>query len=238
MSFLKAEWRKLVMANYEIDPDILSSYIPYGTELDLYQGKCFISLVGFMFLNTKLLGLTIPFHTTFEEINLRFYVKRKEQGEWKRGVVFIKEIVPKVALTLIANSVYRENYETLKMDHSWSEYENEKVIEYRFLKNKTWQSIKVYTELIAKEIEPNSETEFITEHYWGYARVNDKQTNEYEVIHPKWQHYPVTKYEVDVDYETVYGSIFAFLNTIKPNSVLLAEGSEISVEGKRSLYKK
>ena len=95
MSFLKAEWRKLAIANYEVDKSILEGYVPAGTEIDLWEGKCFVSLVGFMFLNTKLLGVRVPFHINFEEVNLRFYVKRQENGIWKRGVVFIKEIVPK-----------------------------------------------------------------------------------------------------------------------------------------------
>lgn len=117
MSFLKAEWRKLVLANYTIEPEILSKYVPFGTELDLWNGKCYVSLVGFMFLNTRLLGVKIPFHVNFEEVNLRFYVKRLDRDTWKRGVVFIKEIVPKPALTFVANTVYQENYETLPMQH-------------------------------------------------------------------------------------------------------------------------
>ena len=117
MSFLAAEWRKLAIANYEIDKSILTDFIPFGTELDLWNNKCYVSLVGFMFINTKLLGIKIPFHTNFEEVNLRFYVKKLENNEWKRGVVFIKEIVPKSALTFVANMVYNENYETMEMNH-------------------------------------------------------------------------------------------------------------------------
>ncbi len=131
MSFLKAEWRKLAIANYIIDKDYLTEFVPIGTELDLWNGKCFVSLVGFMFKNTKLLGIKIPFHVDFEEVNLRFYVKRLENGEWKRGVVFIKEIVSKRALTFVANTVYNENYETMPMSHNWSENEDLRVVEYK-----------------------------------------------------------------------------------------------------------
>ncbi|MCB9261021.1 MAG: DUF2071 domain-containing protein [Flavobacteriales bacterium] len=113
MTFLKAEWRKLAIANYVVDANVLLDYIPAGTELDLWNGKCYVSLVGFMFQNTRLLGIKIPFHVHFEEVNLRFYVKRFDNGIWKRGVVFIKEIVPKRALTFVANTVYNENYEIL-----------------------------------------------------------------------------------------------------------------------------
>src|SRR6187399_3219316 len=118
-TFLKAEWRKLIMANYVVDPGLLKDYLPGRTELDLFSGNCYISLVGFLFKNTKIKGIKIPFHTNFEEVNLRFYVRHKDNGTWKRGVVFIKEIVPKPALTFVANTIYKENYVTMPMKHTW-----------------------------------------------------------------------------------------------------------------------
>ncbi|WP_299884128.1 DUF2071 domain-containing protein [uncultured Lacinutrix sp.] len=235
MSFLKAEWRKLAIANYEIDPSILSPYVPYGTELDLWNNKCYISLVGFMFLNTKLLGIKIPFHINFEEVNLRFYVKRLENNEWKRGVVFIKEIVPKPALTFVANTVYKENYETMPMLHKWEDIDNEKLIEYHWKHNSNWQSFIIRADKTQIEIPLNSETEFITEHYWGYAKHSETKTNEYEVTHPKWKQYNVTDYEINVDFGAVYGNTFSFLTKLKPHSVMLAEGSEITVENKKTI---
>lgn len=235
MSFLNAEWRKLAIANYVIDPSILSKYVPYGTELDLWNGKCHVSLVGFMFKNTKMLGIKIPFHINFEEVNLRFYVKRFENDSWKRGVVFIKEIVPKPALTFVANTIYNEHYETLAMRHNWQKNDHERTVEYQWKKNKQWQSFKVIADLELSEIEEGSETEFITEHYWGYAKVGEKVTNEYEVTHPKWRHYKVNNSEINVDFGIVYGNDFDFLNNSEPDSVMLAEGSEITVESKKTL---
>ena len=235
MNFLKAEWRKLAIANYKIDKNLLSDYVPFGTELDLWNGNCFVSLIGFMFKNTKLLGIKIPFHVDFEEVNLRFYVKRFDNGEWKRGVVFIKEIVPKKALTFVANTIFNENYQTLPMTHTWSETVDKRKVEYRWKKSGVENSFKIQASLEKYEIEPNSETEFITEHYWGYAKVNDKKSNEYEVTHPRWQVYKVKNYEIDVDFGLVYHKDFEFLNTMEPHSVMLAEGSEITVENKRIL---
>ncbi|WP_420601855.1 YqjF family protein [Flagellimonas sp.] len=235
MSFLKAEWRKLALANYIIDKELLTKYVPAGTELDLWNGNCYVSLVGFMFVNTKLLGIKIPYHTNFEEVNLRFYVKRFENGEWKRGVVFIKEIVPKRALTFVANTVYNENYETLPMEHSWSLENDQRTVQYRWKKNNQWNSIKVKASMEQFNIEPNSETEFITEHYWGYAKVNGQKSNEYEVTHPKWEVYKVNDHEINVDFGAVYGEEFEFLNAMEPTSVMLAEGSEITVENKTTI---
>lgn len=233
MSFLEAEWRKLVIVNYVIDPNILSDYIPYGTELDLWQDKCYISLVGFMFLNTKLKGIKIPFHTNFEEVNLRFYVRRRENNNWKRGVVFIKEIVPKRALALVANSIYNENYQVFPMQHQWSENTESRSVSYQWKTNGRWQQLTAEADIESSEIKTNSETEFITEHYWGYAKVNDTTTNEYEVTHPKWETYNVTNFNIEIDYEAVYGKEFVFLNDKEPVSVKLAEGSPITIENKR-----
>lgn len=237
MSFLNAEWRKLSIANYIINPSILSKYVPAGTELDLWEGKCFVSLIGFMFVDTRILGVKIPFHINFEEVNLRFYVKRFENNTWKRGVVFIKEIVPKPALTFVANTLYKEHYETLPMRHKWEETSENRVVEYQWKKDKVWQSFKIVADLKASEIIKNSETEFITEHYWGYAKVNKSVTNEYGVTHPKWKQYKVKSYEIKVDFSVVYGKDFEFLNRIKPESVMLSEGSVITVEGKNTIKK-
>ena len=235
MSFLKAQWKNLALINYEIDSKALEKYLPKGTELDLWNDKCYASLVGFMFTETKILGLKIPFHINFEEVNLRFYVKRFENGNWKRGVVFIKEIVPKPALTFIANTIYNEYYQTLPMKHSVTENKNSIDFVYQWKTNKKWHTILIETEKKAIEIEVNSEAEFITEHYFGYTKINENTTYEYEVKHPRWQQFKVINYNIEVDFERVYGSDFTFLQNLEPTSVMLAEGSTITVENKQKI---
>ncbi|MBO9690394.1 DUF2071 domain-containing protein [Chryseobacterium sp.] len=231
MNFLKAEWRKLAIINYEINPDILLPYLPKGTELDFYNSKCYVSLVGFMFLNTTLLGVSIPFHRNFEEVNLRFYVKKKEKGVWKRGVVFIKEIVPKPALSFVANTIYKENYHTMPMKNLIHEKEDELLIRYSW-KDKSWYSIQIMAENRAKPMEENSEFAFITEHYFGFTK-KENTTSEYEVCHPKWNSYTVNDYQLKIDFQKIYGNDFEGLNHQQPVSVMLAEGSEIQVKTKK-----
>ncbi len=123
------------------------------------------------------------------------------------------------------------------MKHSWKENSQEREVEYQWKKNKHWQSFRVWATKESKEIESGSETEFITAHYWGYAKVNEKTTNEYEVIHPTWKTYDVINYEIDVDFGKVYGNNFDFLTHNKPTSVTLAEGSEITIENKKKIEK-
>src|SRR3954447_19553034 len=115
--FLTGQWKYLAMLNYEIDPAILDARVPRGTELDSWNGKTMVSVVGFMFLETRVLGMKIPFHVRFEEVNLRFYVRRKAEDGWRRGVVFIKEIVPRRAIAMGARIFYNENYIARRMRH-------------------------------------------------------------------------------------------------------------------------
>ena len=229
-TFLRAEWRNLVMANYEIDPSNLLPYLPAQTELDFWNGKCFISLVGFMFLNTQVLGIKIPFHINFEEVNLRFYVRYKEEGEWKRGVVFIKEIVPKAAISFVANNLYGENYVTLPMRHSWEDTAIVKKVAYEWQFNKEWNYIKVETEKEAKPIVEGSEAAFITEHYWGYTQKDAQTTSEYQVEHPKWNIYEVLKCDIHCDVGNLYGVEFVESFQQAASSIFMADGSKIEVK--------
>jgi uncharacterized protein YqjF (DUF2071 family) len=233
MSFLTAEWNDLLFINYEIEPKLLKNYVPIGTELDLWNNKCYISLIGFMFEEVKVLGIKIPFHINFEEVNLRFYVKRFENGIWKRGVVFVKEIVPKHAITFVANTLYNEHYETLPMRNERVTEESTLGFKYSWKKNMHWHSISATTRKELLLIEENSEAEFISEHYYGYTKSSESKTVEYEVTHPKWQQLTVLNYEVNIDFQSVYGNEFAFLQNLKPDSCFMAKGSKITIEGKK-----
>ena len=153
----------------------------------------------------------------------------KENGTWKRGVVFLKEIVPRFALTFVANTVYGENYETRPMAHSWTQEADRLEVEYSW-KKKDWHRFRISAAPVPVAIETGSEHEFITEHYWGYTQLNATATSQYEVQHPRWMCYPVNDYSIEVDFGAVYGEAFSFLSGLKPQSVLLAEGSEVSVK--------
>ena len=228
-TFLNAQWSNLIMANYEVSPEILTKYLPYKTELDFWNNRCYVSLVGFMFLETKVLGIKFPFHTNFEEINLRFYVRYNDNGTWKRGVVFIKEIVPKFMITLVANSLYNENYATHPCKNKIQSIDNQHFVKYSWKNKGVWNHIELNADLVTIPILAGSEEEFITEHYWGYAKYSDKKTNEYQVQHPRWNIHQVKNYDIKCGFEELYGKEFAFLKDTKPTSVLLAEGSEVSV---------
>lgn len=233
--FLTATWKNLIMANYIIDPAVLTPYLPNKTELDIFNGNHYVSLVGFMFMNTRVLGFKIPFHVNFEEVNLRFYVRYHDNGAWKRGTVFIKEIVPKPAISFIANTVYHEKYDTKRMKHLTIEKENEIDLSYQWKHKEKWNRLEATVGKPAQPMVTGSEEEFIAEHYWGYSRYNGNTTFEYNVQHQPWKIFTVKRYLIDCDFKSLYGNNFSNLTNETPNSVFVAEGSDISVLKKRNL---
>lgn len=233
--FLTASWKNLVMANYVVDPAVLTPYLPNKTELDLFKGNAYVSLVGFMFMNTRVLGFKIPFHVNFEEVNLRFYVRYNDNGTWKRGTVFIKEIVPKPAISFIANTVYHEKYDTKRMKHDTRETADEISLSYRWKHKNKWNRMEASVEKPAQPMVSGSEEEFIAEHYWGYSKYNEATTFEYNVQHPAWKIFPVKSYLIDCDFKSLYGDEFSALVNTKPNSVFVAAGSDVSVLKKKNL---
>jgi uncharacterized protein len=233
--FLRAEWNNLILANYAVPKELLLPYLPNKTELSSFEGKTFVSLVGFMFLNTKVWGLSIPMHSDFEEVNLRFYVKYNDHGEWKRGVVFIKEIVPKKAISFIANFLYGENYTTMNMKHSLTGSGENIEVGYEWNYKNTWNKISVIAGKRSRPIITGSRESFFADHYWGYSKYNDTKTFEYEVAHKPWETLNVLSYTIVCDFGFLYGNNFSFLNDVSPDSVLLTRGSDIKVYPKRQL---
>jgi uncharacterized protein YqjF (DUF2071 family) len=223
--FLTAKWHDLVMANYEVQPELLQGLVPRGTDLDLHEDKCYVSLVAFKFIDTKVLGIPVPFHTDFEEVNLRFYVKRKSHEELRRGVVFVKEIVPKAAITFVARTIYGEPYETWRMSH----VEKENELTYFWSRKNAANRLHVEIGPSLGVPEEDSHGEFIIEHYWGYTKRRENRTDEYKVEHPKWELFDINYAEIDVNFGKTYGAKFGFLTDTEPDSILLAKGSEISV---------
>ena len=224
--FLTADWRNLLMVNYVVDPNILAKYLPRGTELDLWQGRAYVSIVGFRFLKTKVLGVPIPFHRDFDEVNLRFYVRRLVQGEWRRGVVFIKEIVAKRAISFVARTVYNENYVRHPMR---SALQIPGKVQYEWQVEGRWESVSAQVQGEPVLPAPEAEATFITEHYWGYARQRDGGTKEYAVEHPQWGIYSCSEPRLSCDISQLYGAEFAPFLQEQPSSVFMADGSAVSV---------
>ena len=235
-TFLSARWENIIMANYEVPPDVLTPYLPKGVELDFYNDKTYVSLVGFMFKNSKLFKIPIPLLGTFEEINLRFYVKRSEGDAIKRGVVFINETVPYKLVAWLANKLYKEHYTAILTKNNIVNAESTKNIKYEWKLNKKWNHIATTVEQKNTAMLQGSIEEFIFEHYYGYTRLNSQNSLEYKVNHPRWNVNKVIDYSINCDFKSMYGIDFSFLSRRQPDSVMVAEGSAVTIDWKRNSF--
>src|SRR5882724_5467542 len=218
--FLSAEWRDLAMLNYEVEPKLLERYVPPGTVLDSFQGRTYVSLVGFRFCNTKLFGfLPIPFHANFDEVNLRFYVRRSVGGEIRRGVVFIAEVVPRLAIATTARLAYGENYKCFPMRHTIETQGQSQTVKYQ------WQIVSQWCKLSAKTMgqpahpREGSLEQFITEHYWGYSAQRKGGCVEYHVSHAPWQAWAAAEALFEGDASSLYGKELADVLMRRPDCV-------------------
>jgi uncharacterized protein len=228
--FLSAEWRDLVMLNYEVEPGLLNRFVPPGTSLDSFQGRTYISLVGFRFCRTKLLGrFPVPFHSDFDEVNLRSYVRRKENGEDRRGVVFIAEVVPRRTIAATARVLYGENYVCLPMRHHIETEESRSTVEYQWRVGGQWCRIFAQTVDLPKQPPAGSLEQFITEHYWGYSTQRAGGSLEYHVSHVPWNVWGTTTARFEGEASALYGKDLGAVIQRRPDSAFVADGSPVIV---------
>jgi uncharacterized protein len=227
--FLTAEWRDLVMLNYVVDPNLLIPYVPSGTSLESFADKTYISLVGFRFCNTKLLGrLRVPFHANFEEVNLRFYVRRQTNDEIRRGVVFIAEVVPRRAIAMTARLLYGENYKWAPMGHCIENEEGIARINFQWKVDGRWSGISARTSGPPALLQSGSLEQFIMEHYWGYSARRNGSV-EYHVSHEPWQVWATVSASFEGDASLHYGRGFNVILQRPPDSAFVADGSAVTV---------
>lgn len=232
--FLTAEWRNLVVLNYEVDPSTLGPYVPPGTELDYWEGSAFASVVGFQFLKTRLAGIAVPFHTAFDEVNLRFYVRRPAANGWRRGVVFIRELAPRRLVAVVARLCYGENYLCVPVNHRFEQVSGSgaggeigRRWEYHWRYRGRPSRVTVEASREAGYPAANSLEEYIIEHYWGYSAP--ARCREYEVAHPRWRIAPATTAEFVGDAAAIYGRQWTAFLTRQPASAFWADGSAVRV---------
>ncbi len=222
------------MLNYVVDPAFIEPLVPAGTEIDYHDGETFVSIVGFLFLDTRLLGVPIPLHRDFEEVNLRFYVKRRSADTWRRGVVFVRELVPRRAVALVARAFYGEGYLALPMKHNIEHSDSSVSAEYSWRRGQKWEFLKVSASGEPHSIPAGSHAEFITEHYWGYTAVRDR-CSEYRVEHSRWKIWDAATFNFCAEIAVLFGRQFAETLRAAPRSVFIADGSPITVQKREIL---
>jgi uncharacterized protein YqjF (DUF2071 family) len=237
-AFLTAEWRHLLMLNYEVAPSVLEPLVPAGATLDLWEGRALASVVGFRFLRTRVLGAPVPFHRDFDEVNLRFYVRHEaEDGAVRRGVTFVRELVPRAAIALVARLAYNEPYQAVPMRSTTPAGRTDPPgrLSYGWRTGAGWQHVAATAVGAPAVPAPTDEAAFIAEHYWGYTRQRDGGTVEYQVAHPPWRVWGVEAPELAADVAGLYGAAFVPALAARPTSAFVAEGSPVTVYRPRRL---
>ncbi|MEZ4363433.1 MAG: DUF2071 domain-containing protein [Kofleriaceae bacterium] len=224
-SFLTAEWRHLCLFTYAVAPERLARLLPPGLALDTVDGEAFVSLVAFDFLRTRVLGVPWPGYRDFPEINLRFYVR---EGE-RRGVAFVRELVPKRLVAWLARLLYNEPYAYAPMRSEVRELGGSLEVEHTLRAGGRTQRLWVRARAQAQLPAEDSREHFFKEHSWGYGRSRRGELNRYEVRHPVWEIFPVERYELDWDFGATYGAPWGELTSARPSSVVLARGSAVRV---------
>jgi uncharacterized protein YqjF (DUF2071 family) len=226
--FLTARWTNLILATYAVPQELLRPRLPPGLDLDLREGQAFISLVAFDFHDTRVLGVPWPGYRNFPEINLRFYVRHGDE----RGVVFIRELVPKRLVAWLARLLYNEPYLAAPMTSVVREDAASLTVEHRLTFGGRAHTLTATGRKPAIRPDAASVEHFFKEHRWGFNTARDGRTVRYEVRHPVWDVYPVSRCQVDFDWAAVYGAEWAFLGDAEPYSTVLAAGSAVSVSAK------
>jgi len=213
------------MLDYAVDPAILRPLVPAGVALDLLDGRALVTVVGFRFLRTRVLGLAVPGHRDFDEVNLRFYVRREVGGEVRRGVTFVRELVPRLAIALVARAAFNEPYRAVPMRHERSASRRS----YAWRTGGRWQHVAASTVGAPAVPSPGSEAAFVTQRHWGYTRQRDGRTIEYEVTHDRWRVWPAESPSLSADVAPLWGAAFVPALSGPPLGALVAEGSAVTV---------
>ncbi len=232
-AFLTARWEHLVLLNYAVPTRMLAPLVPRGTELDRFDGELLVSLVGFLFSETRLKGVAVPGHRVFEEVNLRFYVTRADQDDApRRAVVFVRELVPRAAIAAVARLAYNEPYMAVPMAHDVSlDPEHGGHVCYAWRHRGHSFALEASVEGPAVALEAGSEAAFVTEHYYGYTRQRDGATLEYAVEHPAWRVWSTDNAGFFGPGAELYGEEWGRVLSARPRSAFVAPGSEVTVRG-------
>ncbi|MGL6074670.1 MAG: YqjF family protein [Fimbriiglobus sp.] len=224
-SFLTARWSNLILANYAVPEDLLTPYLPPGVDLDRRDGQAWASLVGFQFLETRVLGIPWPGFRNFPEWNLRFYVKCGDD----RGVCFVREFVPQRFVATVARLVYNEPYERAPTTMSIIEEAAKVSVEYTVTYGDQVHRLHATGRKPAIEPGPESTEAWFKEQVWGFGTTRGGRRLRYEVRHPTWSIYPIEEFDSDLDWARLYGPEWEPMNAVAPASVILAVGSRVTV---------
>jgi uncharacterized protein len=232
LALLAGHVRFAVFTTYEVDRRVLEPLVPAGTELDPWQGRTFISLVAFEMTDSRLCGVPLPFARAYDQINLRFYVRRPlADGSRRPGVVFLRELVPVPALVVGARLLYRERYERQPVSARVRPPDPAggrpgRAI-YRWRRHDQLHRLAVD---FAAPLELPAEgtlERFLAERHWSYAAPADGHTREVRFDHPPWRVWQARAARLAPSTAASFGERFERALASEPASAFVAEGSRM-----------
>ena len=222
---LSAQWRDLVLISWRADDAALTPLLPHGLELDRWHGDAYVSLVGMRFARVRLFGVPAP-PFAYDEINLRFYVRRKvANGDPMPGVVFIRQIVPHRMTALAAQMIYGEPFVRSPI----SRIDEAGRLGYRWRQGGIRNEFAVHPAETVDYAEPDSLEDFLTTRHWGYNGKPTGPTTTYHVQRPAWKVGVARPLSMDCDLEPLAGGAIAKITGGEPTSALFAGGSRAAV---------
>lgn len=226
---ISSEFRKVALLNYVVPPEVVEKYLPKYTKPDLYNGNCFISLVGFQVKKLKVNELKVPLIKDFDEIDLQIYVKRFNGATWEKGVVVISRIFDQPGVAELTNTIFKTNYSSMPTTGEVMETEKSLEVKYSWRLNGEQQSFSVKSNKLAAPYDKDTQASFLLDRPLGFIKTNNKETLQYTVSHADWHLYTVDEYAIDVDFSRQFDPVLNILNSMIPYSVILTEGSTVEI---------
>lgn len=182
------EWNDAVFLHWEVDLNALQALVPADLEIDLFEGKPWVSMVAFTMqkIRPRYLPSFSPI-SDFHEINIRTYVKQDN----KSGVYFLSIEGGTRISCEIARALSELPYRYSKISRSANLYhsENEGYRDKMEIRYEVGESIKEKSNLVL----------WLTERY-ALFQDTESSINEFEIHHLEWPIYEIDIIELDIDY--------------------------------------
>ena len=236
---ISGEWRELAIVSWRVAPELLRPRLPAGTELDEWDGRSWLSLVGLRFLGLAVGGVPVPLHREFAQVNLRFYARRVVGDQVRRGAVFVRELVPRAAMAAVARLVMNEPmvHADVRAEVAHDAERPSRVLGVTY----TWESdpgrgrLHVDTDAEPMALERLSLEEFLSERCWGFTAQRDGGSTEYRVEHPRWSVYVSRDASVDGDLAATFPLDLARVMLARPDHAFVAEGSRVAIHAPHAI---
>ena len=221
-ALVSVEWRKLCYVSYAVDPALLASHIPPGVSLETLDGQAIMSLIAWSANYPQVFGVPLPGALRSTEMALRYFVR---EGP-RRGAVTLFEDSSSPFAMLAARALFREPTRHAPMTSRVEQTGSALSCHYTIDRAGT-HSVSVRARAEARPPDRQSTAYLVVQRPYGYASSSRGELLRYDLDHPVWDTYDVIEHDVRVDFGALYGEPWSFLSTLRPLSVVLAEGSAV-----------